>query len=209
MQPHRRQPTRLPHPWDSPGRILEWVAISFSNAWKWKVKVKSLSRVRFLATPWTAAYQAPPSIGFSRQEYWSGCHCLLRNKRSYLFYFFFYFLSRADSLGVLRPSKCCLKKQPQPNLGERVNKLKSSLAQLNKHCFWHFILLTDLFTLNKCYHMFWISRQGPWHPVRVSLHSGSEWPHGETDQSKCSFLPLYHERDKEIPGATSSSPSSK
>ena len=52
-------------------RTLEWVAIS-SNAWKWKVKVKSLSRVRLLATPWTAAYQAPPSLGFSRQEYWSG-----------------------------------------------------------------------------------------------------------------------------------------
>ena len=47
-------------------RILEWVAISFSNAWKWKVKVKSLSRVRLFTTPWTAAYQAPPSIGFSR-----------------------------------------------------------------------------------------------------------------------------------------------
>ena len=53
-------------------RILEWVAISFSNAWKWKMKVKSLSRVRLLATPWTAANQAPPSTGFSRQEYWSG-----------------------------------------------------------------------------------------------------------------------------------------
>ena len=50
-------------------RTLEWVAISFSNAWKWKVKVKSLSRVRLLATPWTAAYQAPLSMGFSRQEY--------------------------------------------------------------------------------------------------------------------------------------------
>jgi len=53
-------------------RILEWVAISFSNAWKRKVKVKSLSRAQLLATPWTAAFQAPPSIGFSRQEYWSG-----------------------------------------------------------------------------------------------------------------------------------------
>ena len=53
-------------------RTLEWVAISFSNAWKWKMKVKLLSRVRLLATPWTAAYQAPPSVGFSRQEYWSG-----------------------------------------------------------------------------------------------------------------------------------------
>ena len=53
-------------------RTLERVAISFSNAWKWKVKMKSLSRVRLLATAWTAAYQAPPSMGFSRQEYWSG-----------------------------------------------------------------------------------------------------------------------------------------
>ena len=53
-------------------RILEWVAISFSNAWKWKVKGKSLSRDRLLATPWTAAHQAPPSMGLSRQEYWSG-----------------------------------------------------------------------------------------------------------------------------------------
>ena len=51
---------------------LEWVAISFSNAWKWKVKVKSLSRVRLLATPWTAAHQVPLSIGFSRQEHWGG-----------------------------------------------------------------------------------------------------------------------------------------
>ena len=53
-------------------RTLEWVAISFSNAWKWKVKVKSLSRVRLFMTPWTATYQAPPSMGFSTQEYWGG-----------------------------------------------------------------------------------------------------------------------------------------
>ena len=53
-------------------RALEWVAIPFSNAWKWKVKVKSLSRVWLSATPWTAAHQAPPSMGFSRQEHWSG-----------------------------------------------------------------------------------------------------------------------------------------
>ena len=53
-------------------RTLEWVAISSSNAWKWKVKMKSLSHVRLLATPWTAACQAPPSMGFSKQEYWSG-----------------------------------------------------------------------------------------------------------------------------------------
>ena len=53
-------------------RTLKWVAISFSNAWKWKVKVKSLSHVPLFANPWTAAYQAPLSVGFSRQEYWSG-----------------------------------------------------------------------------------------------------------------------------------------
>ena len=53
-------------------RILEWAAISFSSAQKWKVKVNLLSRVRLLATPWTAAHQAPPSMGFSRQGYWSG-----------------------------------------------------------------------------------------------------------------------------------------
>ena len=64
-------PPGSPVPGVLQARTLEWVAISFSNAWKWKGKVKSLSRVQLLATPWTAAYQAPPSMGFSRQEYWS------------------------------------------------------------------------------------------------------------------------------------------
>ena len=57
-------PPGSPIPGILQARTLEWVAISFSNAWKWKLKVKSLSRVRLLATPWTAAYQAPPSMGF-------------------------------------------------------------------------------------------------------------------------------------------------
>ena len=66
-------PPGSPVPGILQARTLEWVAISFSDAWKWRVKVKSLSRVRLLAmTPWTTAYQAPPSMGFSRQEYWSG-----------------------------------------------------------------------------------------------------------------------------------------
>jgi len=65
-------PPGSPVPGMLQARTLEWVAISFSNAWKWKVKVKSLSHVWLLATPWTAAHQAPPSMGFSRQEYWSG-----------------------------------------------------------------------------------------------------------------------------------------
>ena len=65
-------PPGSPVPGILQARTLEWVAISFSNAWTWKVKVKSLSRVRLFLTPWTTAYQAPPSMGFSRQEYWSG-----------------------------------------------------------------------------------------------------------------------------------------
>ena len=123
--PHRRQPTRLPHPWDSLGkntgvgchfllqcmkvksqsevtqscltlsdptvcslpgssihgisqaRILQWVAISFSSAWKWKVKVKSLSHLQLLATPWTASHQAPASMDFPGKSTGVGCHCLL------------------------------------------------------------------------------------------------------------------------------------
>ena len=65
-------PPGSPIPGILQARTLEWVAISFSSAWKWKVKVKSLSRVRPSATSWTAAYQAPLSTGFSRREYWSG-----------------------------------------------------------------------------------------------------------------------------------------
>ena len=100
--PRDGSPPGSPVPGILQARTLEWVSISFSNVWKWKVKVKSLSRVRLLATPWTAAYQAPPSmgfsrrfsraqlcetlwtvahqaplsLGFSRKEYWSGIPCL-------------------------------------------------------------------------------------------------------------------------------------
>ena len=70
-------PPGFPIPGILQARTLEWVAISFSKVWKWKVKVKPLSCVRLFTTPWTAAYQAPPSMGFSRQEYWVACHCLL------------------------------------------------------------------------------------------------------------------------------------
>ena len=65
-------PSGSPVPEILQARTLEWVAISFSNAWKWKAKVKSLGPVWLFAALWTAAYQAPPSMGFSRQEYWSG-----------------------------------------------------------------------------------------------------------------------------------------
>ena len=72
VRPQRRQPIRLLHPWDSPGKNTGVGCHFLSNAWKWKVKVKSFSRLRLLVIPWTVAYQAPPSMGFSRQEYWSG-----------------------------------------------------------------------------------------------------------------------------------------
>ena len=75
-------------------RTLEWVAISFFNAWKWKVKVKSLSRVLLLATPWTAAHQAPLSMGFSRQEYWSGVPSPSPQERFSCVQFSQYFLVR-------------------------------------------------------------------------------------------------------------------
>ena len=85
VRPHRRQPTRLPYPWNSPSKntgvgchfLLQCMKVKSESevaqsCSKWKVKVKSLSCVRLFATPWTVAYQAPPFMGFSRQEYWSG-----------------------------------------------------------------------------------------------------------------------------------------
>ena len=68
MRPHRRQPTRPRSPWGSLARTLEWVAISSSHAWKWKVNVKLLSGVRLLATPWIAARQASLSITNSQSS---------------------------------------------------------------------------------------------------------------------------------------------
>ena len=70
--PIEGSPPGSPVPGILQARTLEWLAISFSNAWKWKVKKKLHSRVWPLTTPWTVAYQAPPSMGVSRQEYWSG-----------------------------------------------------------------------------------------------------------------------------------------
>ena len=70
--PRDGSPPGSPVPGILQARTLEWVAISFSNAWTWKLKVKLLNRAQPSATPWTAAFQAPPSMGFSRQEYWSG-----------------------------------------------------------------------------------------------------------------------------------------
>ena len=95
--PRDGSPPGSPVPGILQARTLEWVAISFSNAWKWKAKAKLLSRVRLLATPWTAAYQAPPSMGFARQEYWSGvplaCVLYLNLISSILFSFLLYLMT--------------------------------------------------------------------------------------------------------------------
>ena len=101
-------PPGSPIPGILQARTLEWVAISFCNAWKWNMKVKSLSRVRPSATPWTAAFQAPPSMGFSRQEYCSGvplpslvnvnyrvligCTCHSQSRSLFFVYFGFLYL---------------------------------------------------------------------------------------------------------------------
>ena len=81
-------PPGFPVPGILEARTLEWVAISFSNAWKCKVKVKSLSRVQLLATPWTAAHQAPPPMGFSRQKYWSKVPLSSPNSTYSIYYFY-------------------------------------------------------------------------------------------------------------------------
>ena len=100
-------PPGSPVPGILQARTLEWVAISFSNAWKWKVKGKSLSRVRFFTTPWTAAYQAPPSMGFSRQEYWSGVPApsLFQSE---LLSFFSIILARVPGVDLIIVHTCAL-----------------------------------------------------------------------------------------------------
>ena len=85
-------------------RTLEWFAISFSNAWKWKVKVKSLSCIRPSATPWTAAFQPPPSMGFSRQEYWRVSEWLFPYGWNLAFLVGLWWESRLECLGLWRLS---------------------------------------------------------------------------------------------------------
>ena len=129
--PINGNPPGFPVPGILQARTLEWVAISFSNAWKWKVKVKSFSCVRLLATPWTAAYQSPPSMGFSRQEYWSGVPLpsLLNwvgeyklwagnNCRNSMKYFFFHFKQKSRQYW---DSQVVLVKNPPANAGNLRN----------------------------------------------------------------------------------------
>ena len=117
--PRDDSPPGSPVPGILQARTLEWVAISFSNAWKWKVKVKLFSRVRLLATPWTAAYQAPPSMGFSRQEYWNGVP--LPSPHHFLYHLYF-----------------CISWPPRNIFPDAEHGLRSNhslIFQLGKNCF--------------------------------------------------------------------------
>ena len=122
-------PPGSPVPGILQARTLEWVAISFSNAWKWKVKVKSLCRFWLLTTPWTAAYQAPPSMGFSRQEYWSGVLlrmeiCTILNSfldflKTFKKYFYLFIFGCTGSLSLCRLFSICGKWELVSSCGAR------------------------------------------------------------------------------------------
>ena len=84
VRPHRRQPTRLPHPWDSPGKNTGVGCHFLLQCMKVKSESQVVQSCLILATPWTAAYQAPPSMGFSRQEYWSGVPFLQARVQQYM-----------------------------------------------------------------------------------------------------------------------------
>ena len=121
-------------------RTLKWVAISFSNAWKWKVKVKSLSRVRLLVTPWTAAHQAPPSMGFPGESTGVGCHYLLRHtmqssgiQNELLQRLLLQGSSFPSHVPTLYPKICCLVTQLCPSLLQ-----PCGLHPTRLHCPWDF-----------------------------------------------------------------------
>ena len=95
-------------------RTLEWVAISFSNAWEWKLKVKSLSPVQLFVTPWTVTHQAPPSTGFSRQEYWGRLYYFsliffgTLHSNTYIFHFLLCFSLLLFSQLFIRPPQAVI-----------------------------------------------------------------------------------------------------
>ena len=125
--PTDRSPPGSPVPGILQARTLEWVAISFSNAWKWKVKVKSLSRVWLFTTPWTATYQGPPSMGFSRQEYWSGVPLPSPVFKCPLLNFMLLFLS-LPSLEVSKHPNSMNQNKSIPYNSASVTKLKAKEA---------------------------------------------------------------------------------
>ena len=109
-------PPGSPVPGILQARTLEWVAISFSNAWKWKVKEKSLSRGQLLATQWTAAYQAPPPMGFSRREYWSGLPLPSHDWTEIMHFYEKDYTVKCHSLYITSSVSACLVAQLCPTL---------------------------------------------------------------------------------------------
>ena len=114
-------PPGSPIPGILQARTLEWVAISFSNVWKWKVKVKSLSHVWLLATPWTAANQAPRCTGFSRQEYWSGVP--LPSPIYIIHTIYIYTYTKAFPLCLVKAWERTSKKKKKEKLENKLNEI--------------------------------------------------------------------------------------
>ena len=125
VQPHRRQPNGLPGSWDSPGKNTGVGCHFLLQCMKVKMKVKSLSRIRLLATPWTAAYQAPPSVGFSRQEYWSGVPL-----PSPVWYIGIVYLKRKLTAAGNIIFEKCFKNSTKANLQQKKTKTKTKLFKI-------------------------------------------------------------------------------
>ena len=130
--PRDGSPQGPPIPGILQARTLERVAISFSNAWKWKVKVKSLSHVRLFETPWTAAYQPPPSMGFSRQEYWSGVPLPSLGVNARWFFFIDYLISLCDTLQGVSGVFPIFIDEAVTNLPQIIHQIRAVLV--NKIC---------------------------------------------------------------------------
>ena len=126
VRPHGLQPTRLRHPWDSPGKNTGVGCHFLLQCMKVKSQSEVAHRVRLLATPWAAAHQAPPSMGFSRQEYWRGLPLPSPEKRPTNGYF-----GKAGDLGSIRE----LGRSPGEEIGYPLQCSGTSLvAQLVKNC---------------------------------------------------------------------------
>ena len=133
MRPHGRQPTRLLHPWDSPGKNTGVGCHFLLHCMKMKVKL--LSRVQLCATPWTAAHQAPPSMGFSRQEYWSGVPLpspQVNNKYMKSYSASFVISQSVSSVAQLCPTLCDPMNRSTPGLPVHHQLLESSQTHVHQ-----------------------------------------------------------------------------
>ena len=141
VQPHRRQPTRLPRPWDSPGKNTGVGCHFLPQCMKVKSEVKLFSRVRLLATPWTAAHQAPPSMGFSRQEYWSGVPFPSPS-----------IVNRSDQIKTLLSSSCMRTNSTYTNMNPHLGLTHQCLDQLWPNPGWESSLRArEYLTLSQSY----------------------------------------------------------